>query len=110
MKQQQLFVNSSVGWLIRYGFPSVSAGKESACSAGDTGAVGLIHGSGRSLGGGNGNPLQYSCLENPMGRGAWWTTVHVITQSDMTERLSTTAVKSPSPTQWTARELPMKLA
>ena len=40
MKQQQLFVNSSVGWLIRYGFPSVSAGKESACSAGDTGAVG----------------------------------------------------------------------
>ena len=81
MKQQQLFVNSSVGWLIRYGFPSVSAGKESACSAGDTGAVGLIHGSGRSLGGGNGNPLQYPCLGRPMDRGAWQATVHGVAKS-----------------------------
>ena len=49
--------------LLHYqGFPGSSAGKESACSAGDPG---LIPGLGRSPGGGNGNPLQYSCLENP---------------------------------------------
>ena len=42
----------------------------------DTGDAGLIPESGRSPGGGNGNPLQYSCLENPMDRGAWWATVH----------------------------------
>ena len=47
--------------------------KESTCSAGDTG---LIPGSRRSPGEGHGNPLQYSCLENPMDRGAWWATVH----------------------------------
>ena len=45
-------------------------GKESACNAGDTGDMGLIPGSGRSPGGGNGNPFQYSCLENPMDKGA----------------------------------------
>ena len=50
------------------GFPGGSDGKESACNAGDPGS---IPGSGRSLGEGNGNPLQYSCLENPMDRGAW---------------------------------------
>ena len=55
------------------GFPSISDGKESACSSGDPG---LIPGSGRSPGEGNGNPLQYSCLENSMDRGAWWATVH----------------------------------
>ena len=49
-------------------FPSVSDGKESACNAGDPG---LIPGSGRSPGEGNGYPLQYSCLGNPMDRGAW---------------------------------------
>ena len=47
--------------------------------AGD--AMGLILGSGRSPGGGHGNPLQYSCLENPMDRGAWWATVHGVTKS-----------------------------
>ena len=46
-------------------------GKESACNTEDTGDMGLIPGSGRSPGEGNGNPLQYSCLENPMDRGAW---------------------------------------
>ena len=51
-------------------FPGGSAGKESACNAGD---LSLIPGSGRSPGEGNGNPLQYSCLENSMDRGAWWT-------------------------------------
>ena len=54
------------------GFPHSSVGKEFACSAGD---LGSIPGSGRSLGEGNGNLLQYSCLENPMDRGAWWATV-----------------------------------
>ena len=49
-----------------------SGGKEFACKAGD---LGLIPGLGRSPGGGNGNPLQYSCLENSMGGGAWWATV-----------------------------------
>ena len=48
-------------------------GKESACSAGD---LGLIPGLGRFPGEGNGNPLQYSCLENPVDRGAWQATVH----------------------------------
>ena len=47
--------------------------------------VALIPGLGRSSGGGDGNPLQYSCLENPMDRGAWWATVHNVTESDMTE-------------------------
>ena len=59
----------------------------SACNAGN---LGSIPGSGRSLGEKNGNPLQYSCLENPMDRGAWWATVHWgCKESDMTERLST---------------------
>ena len=55
------------------GFPGGSDGKESACNAGDPG---LIPRTQRSPGEGNGNPLQYSCLENPMDRGAWWTAVH----------------------------------
>ena len=54
------------------------SGKEFACSAGDTG---LIPGSGKSPGEGSGNPLQYSCLENPMHRGAWWATVHGVAES-----------------------------
>ena len=56
-------------------------GKESACNAGDTEDAGLIPGSGRSPGGGHGNPLQYSCLENPMDRGAWRAAVHGVTKS-----------------------------
>ena len=54
-------------------FPGGSDFKESVCNAGD---LGSIPGSERSSGKGNGNPLQYSCLENPMDRGAWWATVH----------------------------------
>ena len=55
------------------GLPGGSDGKESACIAGD---LGSIPGLGRSPGEGNGKPLQYSCLENPMDGGAWWATVH----------------------------------
>ena len=60
------------------GFPRGSDSKESACNAGDPGSV---PGSGRSPGEGNGNPLQYPCLENPMDRGAWPATVHRVTKS-----------------------------
>jgi len=63
------------------GFPDGSAGKESACDAEDTRDMGSIPGSGRSPGGGNGNPLQYSCLEKPTDRGAWWATVHRVAKS-----------------------------
>ena len=54
-------------------FPGGSDSKESACNAGDPGS---IPGLGRSPGEGNGNPLQYSCLDNSMDRGAWQATVH----------------------------------
>ena len=54
---------------MKRGFPGGSDGKESACNAEDPSP---IPGLGRSPAGGNGNPLQYSCLENPMDRGAWW--------------------------------------
>ena len=60
------------------GFPGGSDGKESACSAG---ALGLIHGLGRSPGDENGYPLQYSGLENSMNRGAWQATVHGVKKS-----------------------------
>ena len=62
-----------MGLKTQLGFAHSSVGKESACNAGD---LGSIPGSGRSPGEGNGNPLQYSCLENPMDRGAWQATVH----------------------------------
>ena len=60
------------------GFPGGSEVKASARSAGD---LGSIPGLGRSPGEGNGNPLQYSCLENPMDGGAWWATVHGVAKS-----------------------------
>ena len=60
------------------GFPGGSDGKESACNARDLGSV---PGLGRSPGEGNGYPLQYSSLENPMDRGAWWPTVHGVAKS-----------------------------
>ena len=59
-------------------FPSGSASKESACNAGD---VGSIPGLGRSPGEGNGNPLQYCCLGNPMDRGAWQVTILGVAKS-----------------------------
>ena len=64
---------------LTFGFIEVgSDGKESACNVGDPSS---IPGSGRSPGKGNGNPLQYACLKNPMDRGAWWATIHGIEKS-----------------------------
>ena len=60
------------------GFPGGSDGKASPYNAGDPG---LIPGLGRSPGGGHGNPLQDSCLQNPMDRGAWWATVRGVTKN-----------------------------
>ena len=67
-----------------YRFPWWLRSLESACNAEATGDLGLIPGSGRSLGGGHGKPLQYSCLENPNDRRAWWGAVHRVTESDTT--------------------------
>ena len=64
--------------LTMLGFPGGSEVKVSACNAGD---LGSIPESGRSPGEGNGNPLQYSCLENPMDGGAWWAIEHGVTKS-----------------------------
>ena len=64
--------------LIYQGFPGGSDSKESACNAGDPGSIPR---SGRSPQGGNGNPLQYLCLENPMDTAAHWVTVHGVTKS-----------------------------
>ena len=63
---------------VTKGFPGGSDGKESSCSARDPGS---IPGLGRSPGEGNGKPLQYSCLGNPMDRGAWRATGHGVTKS-----------------------------
>ena len=61
-----------------WGFSGGSVGRESTCNVGDLGSV---PGLGRSPGEGNGNPLQYSCLENSMDRGAWRATVHEVAES-----------------------------
>ena len=67
------------------GFPDGTVVKNVLANVEDAGDSGSIPGSERSPKGGNGNPLQYSCLENPMDRRAWWATVHEVTESDMTE-------------------------
>ena len=59
--------------------------KNPSANAGDVREVGSIPGSGRSLGGGHGNPLQYSCLENPMDGRGWWAIVHSVAELDMTD-------------------------
>ena len=60
--------------------PQWFSGEESACSSGASGDAGSIPESGRSPGGGHGNPLQYSCLDNSMDRGTWLTVVHRVTK------------------------------
>ena len=65
------------------GFPGGSVVKTPPANAGDARDVGSIPGLGRSLGRGNGHPLQYSCLENPMERGVWRATVHGVAKSQM---------------------------
>ena len=73
-----------------YGLPLWLSGKETSCNAGDAGDSGSIPGSGRSPGRGHGNPLQYSCLGNPIDRGAWQATVHGVANSwTRLKRLST---------------------
>ena len=64
-------------------FPGGSVVKNLLANTGDAGDVGLIPGLGRSPGEGNGNLLQYSCLENPMDRGAWQDTLHEVAKSKM---------------------------
>ena len=66
----------------------VSGGSDSKASAYNVGDPGSIPGSGRSPGERNGNPLQYSCLENPMDGGVWWATLSGVTELDMTEQLN----------------------
>ena len=63
------------------GFPGGSVGKETAYSPGDARDMGSIPGLGRSSGGGHGNPLHYSCLEDPMDKGAWQATVHRVAKN-----------------------------
>ena len=80
------YVDWYLPWILEYALPLLGFSwwlgcKESACSAGATGDVGSIPESGRSPGGGHDNPLQYSCLKNPMNRGAWQVTVHGVTKS-----------------------------
>ena len=66
---------------VLWGFPEVLVVKNLPANAGNIRDMGSIPGSGRSPGGGHGNPLQYSCLEKPMDRGAWWATDHSVTKS-----------------------------
>ena len=77
--------SENVHWGARYpqaGFPGRAVVKKPPANAGDSGSV---PGSGRAPGGGNGNPFQYSCLENPIDRRTWWATVHGVTkESGMT--------------------------
>ena len=70
-------INNTNSFIIE-GFPGGSDSKEYACNAGD---LSSIPGLGRSPGGGHGNPLQYSCLENPKGRRAWWATVQGVAKN-----------------------------
>ena len=65
-------------------FPGEAVVKNLSANAGSIRDKGSITGLGRSPGGGHGNPLQYSCLENPMDRRAWWATVHWVAELDMT--------------------------
>ena len=74
-----------------WGFPGGTSGKEPT-NVGDIRDVGLIPWLGRSPEGGHGNPLQYTCLENPMDRGTWWATIHRLTNSQIQLKQLSTAI------------------
>ena len=78
VRKEHLYITSHSDY---WGLPSKLSDKESACGAGAIVDTVSICGSGRSSGEVNGNPLQYSCLENSMDRGAWWATVHIVSKS-----------------------------
>ena len=80
----QIIAQVNAGQGIRKGFPGVLEVKNMPANAGDIRGS-LIPGLRRSLGEGNGNPLQYSCLENSMDRGVWWATVRRFAELEMTE-------------------------
>ena len=75
------YIDKTNKYTQNWGFPNGSVGKESVCNIGDTGDAGSIPGLRRSPGEGNGNPLHYSCLKNPMDRGVWQTSVQGVTKS-----------------------------
>ena len=84
---------------VRTSFLGSTSGKESVCQCRRCKRLGLIPGLGRSPGGGHGNPLQYSCLENPIDRGAWWATFHGVAKSQTRlKQLSIHAAQSVLPT------------
>ena len=86
MKTQVIdWVKISVLCISDKGFPGGLVGKESTCNAEGTGDMGLIPEQETSPAGEQGNPLQYSCLRNPMDRGAWRATVHRVAESDTTK-------------------------
>ena len=70
-----------ISYVVFLGLARWRSSKESACNAGDVGDMSSIPGLGRSPGVGNGNPFQYSCLENSMESGAWWATIHGVIKS-----------------------------
>ena len=80
-KVMSLLFYTLSSFVIPLGFPDGSDGKESACNAGGPASIPEL---GRSPGEGNGNPLQYSCLENPMDRGAWWAIQSMVLQKSQT--------------------------
>ena len=82
---------------LYHGFPGSSVVKNMSANAEDSGDTDSISGLGRSSGEGNGNPLQCSWFENPMGRGVWQAIVHGVTESDTTEQLSNLAPKKTHP-------------
>ena len=84
----------------RTGFPGGAVGKNPPANAGNARDTGSIPGSGGSPGGGKGSPLQYSCLENPTDRGAWWATVQGVPGSQTQLRMSSRACLNPKDTQW----------
>ena len=77
----QYIIEDLTNTINQFGFPGVSVVKNLPANVGDTGDTSLVPGSRRSPREGNGNPLQYSCWENPMDRGAWWVTIHWVTKS-----------------------------